>query len=140
MPGLVYSHCPSMRRRPPGKINPVLIAFLIPLVVILAAVVFMLVRNRLHHAPEPFDLAVYNRSSNDLQGNQYSLDASIDSQLRWDEGFGRYLAVKLVNGSGRVAVFVPESVASDVRVNQRYHIKVIVKEAGLIQAEEMEKY
>jgi len=129
-----------MRRCPPGKVNPVLIAFLIPLAVIVAAAVFMVARNHMHHSAEPFDMAAYNRSASDLQGNQYSLDAQIDSQLRWDEGFGRYLAVKLVNGTGRLAVFVPDSVASEVRPNQRYHMKIMVKDQGLIEAEEMQKY
>jgi hypothetical protein len=127
-------------RRPPGKINPVLVACVIPLIVIIAAVAFLVVRNRLHSLPQPFDLAAYSHSSKDLEGNEYSLDATIDSQLRWDEGFGRYLTVKQVNGDGRLGVFVPESVASDVRVGQRYHMKVVVKDQGLVQVESMEKY
>jgi len=128
-----------MRRLLPGKINPVLIAFLIPLVVILAAVVFMVVRNHVHNSLETFDLAAYNSSAADLRGNEYNLDAQIDSQLQWNEGFGRLLAVKLVNGGGRLTIFVPESVANDVRVGQRYHIKVIIKDT-CPEAEEMDKY
>lgn len=128
-----------MPRSLPGKVNPVLIAFLIPLVVILAAVVFMVARNRLHGSLEPFDLAAYNSSAADMRGNQYSLDAQIDSQLQWNAGFGRLLAVKLVNGGGRLTVFVPESVSNDVRVGQRYHMKVIVKDT-CPEAETMDKY
>ncbi len=129
-----------MSRRPPGKVNPVLIAFIIPLAVVVTAVIFMVVRNRLHHAVEPFDAAAYNRSSADLRGNHYGLDAQIDSQLEWNEGFGRLLAVKPVNGGDRLLVFVPDQVAGDVRAGQRYHMQVTVKEMGVIQAEVMEKY
>ncbi len=129
-----------MRRRLSGKVNPVLLAFLIPLCVIVAAVVFMVMRNRLHHSLEPLDVAAYHRAAADLRGNHYSLDAQIDSQLEWNEGFGRLLAVKPVNGGERLSVFVPESVASDVRAGQRYHMNVVIKELGLIQVEELDKY
>lgn len=129
-----------MRRCPTGKISPVLMAFLIPLGVILAAVVFMVARNRLHHSLEPFDMAAYHRSSADLRGNHYGLDAQIVSQLEWNEGFGRLLAVKPVDGGDRLSVFVPDSVSSDVRAGQRYHMTVVIKEMGLIQAEQLDKY
>lgn len=128
-----------MHRYPPGKVNPVLIAFFIPLMVILAAAVFMVLRSHLHHALEPFDEAAYSHSSAELRGNEYGLDATIDSQLQWNQGFGRLLAVKPVNGGNRLTVFVPESVASDVRASQRFHMKVIVKDTGL-EVEDMEKY
>jgi hypothetical protein len=129
-----------MRRQLSGKANPVLIAFLIPLCVILAAVVFMVVRSHLHHAFEPLDVDAYHRSSADLRGNHYSLDAQIDSQLEWNDGFGRLLAVKPVNGGGRLSVLVPDTVASDVRSGQRYHMNVVVKEMGIIQVEDLQKY
>lgn len=129
-----------MPRRPPGKANPVLIAFVIPLAVIVTAVIFMVVRNRLHHALEQFDVAAYNHSSADMRGNHYGLDAQIDSQLEWNEGFGRLLAVKPVNGGNRLVVFVPDKIAGDVRSGQRYHMQVTVKEMGVIEAESMEKY
>jgi hypothetical protein len=129
-----------MRRQPSGKVNPVLIAFLIPLVVIIAAVVLIVLRNHFHHSLETFNVAAYQHSPNDLAGNQYNLDAQIDAQLKWDEGFGRILSVKPLDGSGRLSVFVPEQVGSDLRVGQRFHMSVLVKDKGLIQVEELDKF
>jgi hypothetical protein len=129
-----------MNARSPGKVSPIIIAFLIPLVVIVAAGTFMLVRSHWRMGLEPFDTDGYHRSPDQLQGNQYNLDAQIESQLVWDEGFGRVLAVKPVDGSSRISVFVPDSVATDLHVGQRFHMRVIVKEQGLIQVEGLEKY
>ena len=108
--------------------------------VILAAIVFMLVRSRLHHSLEAFDVAAYQRSPNELAGNRYNLDAQIDSQLRWDEGFGRILSVKPLDSSSRLSVFVPDQVATDLRPGQRFHMSVLVKEKGLLQVESLDKY
>ena len=129
----------QMNRHHPGKINPVLIAFLIPVVVILTAAVFMVVRNHLHESLEPFDVAAYQRSPNELQGNHYNLDAQIESQLRWDEGFGRLLKVKTVSTSEHLSLLVPDKVGGEFNSGQRFHFKVMVKD-GLIQVEELEKY
>jgi hypothetical protein len=129
-----------MRRFPPGKINPILIAFLIPLVVIVAAVVLIALRNHLHHSLETFNVATYQHSPNDLAGNHYNLDAQIDAQLKWDEGFGRIMSVKPLDGSGRLSVFVPDDLASGLHVGQRFHLSVLVKDRGLIQVEALDKY
>ncbi len=129
-----------MRRFSPGKINPVLMAFLIPLAVIIAAVVLIVLRNHFHHARETLNVAAYQHSPNDLAGNHYNLDAQIDAQLKWDEGFGRILSVKPLDGSGRLSVFVPDQLGSDLRVGQRFHMSVMVKDKGLIQVEALDKF
>jgi hypothetical protein len=129
-----------MRRFSPGKINPILIALFIPLVVIIAAVVLIVLRNHFHHALETFNVAAYQHSPNDLAGNQYNLDAQIDAQLKWDEGFGRILSVKPLDGSGRLSVFVPDQLGSDLRVGQRFHMSVMVKDKGLIEVEALDKF
>jgi len=129
-----------MRRHPSGKINPVLIAFLIPLAVIIAAVVLIVLRNHWHHSLETLNVSAYQHSPNDLAGNHYNLDAQIDAQLKWDEGFGRLLSVKPLDGSGRLSVFVPDKVASDLRVGQRFHMSVEIKDKGLIEVESLEKF
>jgi hypothetical protein len=129
-----------MRRQPSGKLNPVLIVVLIPLAVIIAAAVLLVLRNHLHHSLETFNVAVYQHSPNDLAGNHYNLDAQIDAQLKWDEGFGRLLSVKPLDGSDRVVVFVPDQVGSDLRVGQRFHMSVEVKDKGLIQVEALDKF
>jgi hypothetical protein len=85
-------------------------------------------------------VAAYQRSPNDLAGNHYNLDAQIDAQLKWDEGFGRIVSVKPLDGSGRLSVFVPDQLGSDLRVGQRFHLSVMVKDKGLIQVEALDKY
>ena len=128
-----------MNRRQPGKINPVFVAFLIPLIVIVTAAIFMVVRTRLHHSLEPLVVATFLHSPNELQGNHYELDAQIESQLRWDEGFGRLLKVKAVNSGDHLSVLVPDALGGDFNSGQRFHLKVVVKD-GLIHVEDLEKY
>jgi len=130
---------PTMKRHHSGKINPVLIAFLIPLIVIITAAVFMVVRNHLHESLEPFNVATYHRSPNELQGNHYNLDAQIEAQLRADQGFGRLLKVKTVSGDDHLSILVPDKLGGNFDSGQRFHFKVMVKD-GLIQAEDLEKY
>ena len=64
----------------------------------------------------------------------------IDSQLAWDEGFGKLLVVKLVNGGGRLSVFVPDKIAGNINVGQRFHMTVVIKDQGLINVESLDKY
>ncbi len=130
-----------MKRRRTGKINPVFVAFLIPLLVIVTAGVFMVVRNHLRHSLPAFSVEVYRNSPNELQGNHYNLDAQIESQLRVDDGFGRMLVVKTLDAAGgRLAVFLPDGVEGDFNSGQRFHLQVVIKDKGLIQIEDMSKY
>jgi hypothetical protein len=130
-----------MYRSRPGKINPILIAFLIPLVVVVAAVIFVVVRKTSHASVEQFDYAAYIKSPENFLGNHYNLDAQVESQLAWDEGFGKLLVVKPVDGSsGRVSVFVPDKVGGNLNVGQRFHMTVVIKDQGLINVESLEKY
>jgi len=129
-----------MYRMRPGKFQPVYIAFLIPLAVIIAACVFVVARREFHKSRPQFDTIAYNESPEKMRGNHYNLDAQIESKLAMDEGFGKILAVKPIDGSSRLPVFVPDSVASDLYVGQRFHMTVLVKDQGLIQAESLDKY
>jgi hypothetical protein len=131
---------PPMSRNSPGKINPILIAFLIPLVVILAAVIFLVVRKTTRESLEQFDYAAYIKAPDNLLGNHYNLDAQVESQLAWDEGFGKLLVVKPVNGTGRLSVFVPDQVGGNLNVGERFHMNVVIKDQGLINVESLEKY
>jgi hypothetical protein len=130
-----------MNRRRPGKINPVFIAFLIPLLVILTAGVFILVRHHLRHSLPDFNVEAYRNSPDELQGNHYNLDAQIESQLRVDEGFGRMLVVKTLDSSaGHLSILLPDSVTGDFNSGQRFHMQVVIKDKGLIEVEDMSKY
>jgi hypothetical protein len=124
----------------PGKLNPILLAFLIPLVVIVAAVIFVVVRKTSHASTEQFDYAAYIKAPQNYLGNHYNLDAQVESQLAWDEGFGKLLVVKPVDGPGRLSVFVPDKVGGNLNVGQRFHMDVVIKDQGLINVESLEKY
>jgi len=129
-----------MTRFSPGKINPILIAFLIPLVVVVAAIIFVVVRKTTHNSTDQFDYAAYHNAPNNLLGNHYNLDAQVESQIRWDEGFGKLLVVKPVSGDGRLSVFVPDKLGGNLNVGQRFHMTVVIKDQGLISVESLEKY
>ncbi len=129
-----------MRRRS-GKIQPILIAFLIPLVVVVAAVVFVVARKRSRGSLEVFPDAIYRSAPDNILGNRYNLDAQLESQLAWDEGFGKLFAVKPVNGGGEISVFVPdEAGAANLNMGQRFHMTVVVKDQGLLRVESLDKY
>ncbi|MGA2052510.1 MAG: hypothetical protein ABSH19_04280 [Opitutales bacterium] len=129
-----------MSRTSPGKINPILIAFLIPLVVIIAALIFLVVRKTTHESGEQFDYAAYIKAPENFLGNHYNLDAQVESQLAWDEGFGKLLVVRPVNGSGRISVFVPDTLGENLNVGERFHMNIVIKDQGLINVESLEKY
>ena len=136
----VPGQLPNMHRLRPGKINPVFVAFLIPLVVIVTAGIFIVVRNHLRHSLPPFSMDAYHASPTEMQGNHYNINAQIETQLRVDEGFGRFLDVKDLDSNGHVSVFVPQGVGADINSGQRYHMQVVIKDKGLIQVEDMSKY
>jgi len=129
-----------MTRTAPGKINPILIAFLIPLVVIVAAVVFVVARKASHNSGDQFDYAAYIKSPDNLLGNHYNLDAQVVSQIRWDEGFGKLLEIQPVNGEAHLSVFVPDKLVGNLNVGQRFHMGVVIKDDGLISVESLDKY
>lgn len=88
---------------------------------------------------KPFNLASYQQDWQTLQGNQYLLNCQIDQQLDYNEGKGRILAVKLSDGSGRVAVFVPVSLQQNFEVGQRYRMRVFVRK-DVLYVEAVEKF
>jgi hypothetical protein len=86
-------------------------------------------------------MEAYYSSPNELQGNHYNLDVQIESQLRVDDGFGRYLVVKTLDGTGgNLSVLLPDSVQAEFNSGQRFHMQVVIKDKGLIQVEDMSKY
>jgi hypothetical protein len=129
-----------MSRTRPGKINPIFVAFLIPLVVIVAAAVFVLMRRHERGSLDQFNFAAYQQAPDNFLGNHYNLDAQIVSQLAWDEGFGKILVVKPLDGDRRLSVFLPDSLSQNLEVGERFHLAIVIKEQGLIQVEGLEKY
>ncbi len=93
-------------------------------------------------AGEPFPVAAYLESPDNLQGNRYTLDAEIDAQLEWKEGTGRLLAVRplpLDANQGRLPVFIADSLNANLMVAQRYRMELTVRRGGLLQVTSLRK-
>jgi len=82
----------------------------------------------------------YVKKPGDFLGNHYVLRAQIDEQIKWEKGLGRVLAVRMENSSTRLPVFVPEAVTDNLHVGQRYEMKAIIEQGGLIYVEALRKY
>ena len=119
-----------------GSTRPILIG-----VVCLALVVAVLLglRSNSMSKLEPFPAAAYLEKPGDFLGNTYSLRAQIDSQIKWQKGAGRILAVRPEVASARLPVFVPESVGGNIQPGQRFEMQVQIQEGG-IYVEDLRKY
>lgn len=89
---------------------------------------------------ESFPVASYREQPLNLMGNRYVLDAQINSQLLWDEDVGRLIAVSPEGEKERLAVFVASGTGANLQVGQRYRMRVVVRDQGLIIIEDLEKY
>ena len=82
----------------------------------------------------------YLKRPGNFLGNTYRLSAQIDSQIEWEEGVGRILAVETEGSRSRVPVFVPESAGQNLHVGQRYEMHVSIRKGGLIYVEDLHKF
>ncbi|MEN8725972.1 MAG: hypothetical protein ACN4GF_02545 [Lentimonas sp.] len=76
----------------------------------------------------------------DFLGNTYSVRAQIDSQIKWEKGVGRILAVLPEGSSKRLPVFVAETVGDNIHIGQRFEMRVRIQEGGLVYVEALRKY
>ena len=76
----------------------------------------------------------------DFLGNTYSVRAQIDSQIKWEKGVGRILAVLPEGSSKRLPVFVSEVVGDNIHIGQRFEMRVRIQEGGLVYVEALRKY
>lgn len=90
---------------------------------------------------ETFPVAAYLDAPENLQGNRYTLDAEIDSQLKWTEGTGRLLAVRPLTGAAgdRLPVFIADSLNANLMVAQRYRFELTVRHGGLLSVTALRK-
>lgn len=88
---------------------------------------------------EPFPVDAYLGAPANLQGNRYSLDAEIDSQLEWTEGVGRLIAVKPLGRDLRLPVFIADDHKANLMVAQRYRFEVTVRKGGLLTVTDLRK-
>lgn len=89
---------------------------------------------------EPLPIENYVKKPGDFLGNRYVLRAQIDEQLKWEKGIGRVIAVLDQTSTIRLPVFVPEGVSDNLHVGQRYEMKAIIEQGGLIYVEALRKY
>ena len=89
---------------------------------------------------EPLPTESYLERPADFLGNDYSVRSQIDSQIQWEKGVGRILAVLPEGSSNRLPVFVPESVGGNIHIGQRFEMRVRIEEGGLIYVEALRKY
>ncbi len=122
------------------KFNPLVSGVLFLGVVALIAVLLIVVRSNPYDSLEAFPYESYRSQPANLLGNEYSLDAQIHSLLVWDEGTGRLLAVTPQGSSGRLPVFIPDSLGKSIHTGQRYRMQVAIRQGGLIYVENLEKY
>jgi hypothetical protein len=82
----------------------------------------------------------YMKKPGDFLGNTYTIRAQIDSQVQWEKGVGRILAVVPESGGSRLPVFVPDEVGGNLHIGQRYEMRARIEEGGLIYVESLRKY
>ena len=82
----------------------------------------------------------YMKKPGDFLGNTYTIRAQIDSQVKWEKGVGRILAVVPESGGSRLPVFVPDEVGGNLHIGQRYEMRARIEEGGLIYVESLRKY
>lgn len=89
---------------------------------------------------EPLPVGTYLLRPGDFLGNTYLLKGRIDSQIKWEEGVGRILALKTEGSSTRLPVFVPATAGQNLHVGQIYEMRAVIREGGLIYVEALRKF
>jgi hypothetical protein len=123
--------------RKTGKILIILIA---AIVVVLIAVGSLFFGGGSFDKLESLPANQFLDEPTDFLGNEYSLKAQIDSQLKWDKEVGRLIAVKTEMSRVRLPVFVPASIEQNLQTGQRYEMHVRIENGGLIYVEKLRKY
>lgn len=82
----------------------------------------------------------YVQQPGNFLGNTYRISAQIDSQIEWEEGIGRILAVQTEGSRSRIPVFVPDVLEQNLHVGQRYELRVNIRKGGLIYVEDLRKF
>ncbi len=121
------------------KISP-LYALIIPVVGIILTGVFIVARNSGKFGElKNFDYATYRSNWETLQGNEYKIRGEVVQQLSQRDDKGRVLAVKLLDGPGRVPVFIPASIRQNFETGQRFRFHVYMRK-DVLYAEGVEKF
>lgn len=105
------------------KNKAILVAVLIPLISVILAGSFIYVsKGKRSNSKDDSTLPIerYMDSPKSFSGNEYSLAASVDSQLSYAEGKGRIILLKTFSNKS-IPIFVPSSIKGfNPNVGQRY--------------------
>jgi hypothetical protein len=89
---------------------------------------------------EALPVDAYVEKPGNFLGNTYLLSVQIDSQVEWEEGVGRILAVEAEGSTSRIPVFVPDAIEQNLHVGQRYKMRANIRKGGLIYVEDLRKF
>lgn len=89
---------------------------------------------------ESMPVTAFLDAPSDFLGNEYSLNAQIESQLSWQKEVGRLVAVTPEGARNRLPVFVPSEINQNLQTGQRYEMHVRIENGGLIYVESLRKY
>ncbi|NJK90372.1 MAG: hypothetical protein HC904_00195 [Blastochloris sp.] len=92
---------------------------------------------------QPLDLGSYLENSDNLRGNVYKLDGTIQSALAWSAVEGRLFSIEIQNSKGNkefVGVLIPVELGEvNLQKGQRYAMKVEVRHDGILKVLELRK-
>jgi uncharacterized membrane protein len=130
-----------MKLKKTGKISPIVIGIFSFVIIGAGIATILVIRNQQFSSLDPLPVESYFSGPKNMIGNQYSLDAVIDSQVAWKEGTGKIMTIKPITASTlRIPVFLPDNLPGGLHVGQRYRMQIAIDQRGLIKVEAMEKY
>jgi len=97
-----------------GKTNVVVGVIVAGLVVAIIAISLVFLKGGRYSGLEPFPVEQYQASPRNLLGNNYRLDAQVDSMINYQPGVGRLLVVQGENSAVRLPVFLPEGLSGSI--------------------------
>lgn len=122
------------------QMNPLLRGSLLFVVLILCSVLLSGCGKGGYSGLEALPVDDYLEKPRNFLGNTYQVAGQIDSQIEWEEGLGRILAVEAAGAASRIPVFVPDAVEQNLYVGQRYNMRVNIRKGGLIYVEDLRKF
>ena len=115
------------------------LVLLMPVIALLALGAVVLSRTSGMGSGAALDFERYKQDWSAMQGNKYVFRGQIDQQLSYHESTGRVLAVKNLDGAGRVPVLVPAAMKQNFEAGQRYQFRALVK-GDVLVIEKAEKF
>ena len=88
----------------------------------------------------PLDVSGYLENSSSLRQNVYKLDCTVDNQLASSREAGRLISVETDPGGDILPVLVPAKLNNvNIQKGQRFFLRIIVDEKGVLEVEDIRK-